>query len=332
MSQYEFDQLLQKYLAGQCDPAEEKLILDWYQDMVTQRPEPVNAREKAVIRQRIWQKLAANTTGINSTRQRIMPYGYAVAASIALLVGFGLWYYSAIPSTTRRLTGRPVAGAGLTNNSPKARPIRLEDGSLVTLKPGGTLSYPDHFGPHNRTVWLKGDAFFNVKKDPAKPFIVHTGNLVTEVLGTSFTIRASKGAKAIEVAVVTGRVSVYQAADGAHRRSREVILRPNERVTYTEQRPQLIPALVEHPVRVAPLTQPLSLVFDGLPLPEVVARLQQVYEIDIFLESDGLKTCVLNADLNDLPLHEQLDLLCRSVNAQYDIRGTSIFIRGDGCQ
>ena len=125
MSQYEFDQLLQKYLAGQCDPAEEKLILDWYEDMVTQRPEPVNAREKAVIRQRIWQKLAAHTTGAGSTRQRVTPYWYAVAAGVALLVGFGLWHdYPAMLPGTRRLVSRSRLWRMRSTFSPP-RPITI---------------------------------------------------------------------------------------------------------------------------------------------------------------------------------------------------------------
>lgn len=338
MSQYEFDQLLQKYLTGACDPAEEKLILNWYQDMTTQRPEPVDAQEKARIRQRVWQKLAMNTTQKNSPqrpaqRRPAVRYGTAIAAGVLLVITLGWWSHRTVitPATATQVTPAP-GGIEQQNNSPVPQPIRLEDGSLITLKPGGSLSYPAHFGRQNRVVSLKGEAFFQVSKDPARPFIVHTGALVTEVLGTSFSISANAGAKAIEVSVVTGRVSVYQAVDRSNRRSREVILKPNERLTYTTHSQQLIPALVDQPVQVAPPAQAQQLLFDGTPLPAVLTRLQTMYGIDIYLESDGLKACVLNADLNDLSMYEQLDLLCRSVDAQYEVRGTSIFIKGSGCR
>jgi ferric-dicitrate binding protein FerR (iron transport regulator) len=75
----------------------------------------------------------------------------------------------------------------------------LEDGSEVQLNPNSTISYPEHFGQKTRTVYLKGEAFFSIKRNPAKPFVVHTGELVTEVLGTSFTIKSYENAKAIEV-------------------------------------------------------------------------------------------------------------------------------------
>jgi ferric-dicitrate binding protein FerR (iron transport regulator) len=61
---------------------------------------------------------------------------------------------------------------------------------VVQLNPNSTISYPEHFGQKTRTVYLKGEAFFNIKRNPAKPFVVHTGDLVTEVLGTSFTIKS----------------------------------------------------------------------------------------------------------------------------------------------
>ncbi|MBC8156004.1 MAG: FecR domain-containing protein [Bacteroidetes bacterium] len=335
MSQYDFDELLQKYLAGACDPAEEQLILAWYRDMSTKRPEPVDAQSKAAIRQRIWQKLAASTTRQRSSRRPTTPY-WAVAAGLVLLVMTGIgWYAATGTGTGRDRVTAALAMAGhleLKNSSPSPQRIRLEDGSLVALKPGSTLSYPDHFGRHHRTVWLTGDAFFTVRKDPARPFMVHTGALVTEVLGTSFAIQSSDGARAIEVAVTTGRVSVYQAADQAHRRTKEVILKPNERITYSTHSQQLIPMLVARPVRVTAPTQPVNLLFDATPLPTVVARLQQLYGIDLFLESDGLNACVLNADLTELSLYDQLELVCRSVDARYEVRGTSIFIKGDGCQ
>lgn len=332
MSQHDFDELLQKYLAGACDPAEETLILAWYQDMTTQHSEPVDAREKEAIRQRVWQKIAASTTEKAALRRSAGLFRWAGAACLALLILAGIWRYGVTPAPAPVAHEGPTPGSiQLSNSSPAAQKIKLEDGSVVTLKPGATLSYPHHFGRKSRTVYLKGEAFFSVRKNPAKPFIVHTGELITEVLGTSFTIKSYPNEKAIEVAVTTGRVSVYQAADGAHRRSNEVILKPNERITYSSHSKQLIPTLVAHPVQVT-AHQPVSLHFDGTPLPDVLTRLQVVYGIDIVLESDGLTACVLNADLTDLPLHDQLDLICRSVNATNEVRGTSIFIKGTGCQ
>jgi transmembrane sensor len=333
MSQYDFDELLQKYLAGNCDPAEEKLILDWYQDMIVPSPEPVDAQTKEVIRKRVWKKLSANTIDRLKTKPRhwLSQHWMAMAACVALLIVAGIW----LTYSFRTQTGTIAHLNGsieIKNTSHKSQIIKLEDGTVISLKPTGILSYPEHFGDKNRTVYLKGEAFFQVKKNPAKPFIVHTGELVTEVLGTSFTIKSYEGAKDIEVAVTTGRVSVYQATENPSVTRKEVILKPNERITYNTQSKELIPTLVEAPLKVMPPSQPESFVFNGTPLPDVLARLQSVYGIDIFTESDAMNSCVLNADLNELPMYSQLELICKSINATYEIRGTSIFIKGKGCQ
>ncbi len=336
MSQYDFDELLQKYLAGSCDPAEEKYILAWYQTMITDSVESVPAGEQEAIRQRVWQKLAANTTNRVRKRSRAVPYLLAAAACVALLVAAGVWQYNTrTPPTQTTAERTQLQGSIETRNiSPTPQVIKLEDGTTITLKPGSRLSYPEHFGQHDRTVFLKGEALFRVKRNTSKPFIVHTGELITEVLGTSFTIKSYEGAKDIEVAVLTGRVSVYQATDRAIRNRKEVILKPNEQLAYNTSRKQLIPGLVKQPVQVIPVNQPVNFVFDAAPLPDVLARLQAVYGIDIFLESDAMSTCVLNADLSELTLFSQLELICKSMNARYEVRGTSIFIKsqGKGCQ
>jgi hypothetical protein len=64
----------------------------------------------------------------------------------------------------------------------------------------------------------------------------------------------------------------------------------------------------------------------------VLKKLENAYGIQIIVENQMLNQCVFTADLNDLPLHTQLDLICKSVNASFEQRGTSIFINGEGCK
>lgn len=333
MSQHDFDELLQKYLAGTCTPAEEQLILDWYQHQMAQSMPDVPPPEKELIRQRIWHKLTSSTGVGHRLVGWKTRYSYALITCLLLVITLGIWQFVGLLAPARLVLSPPeTAGLELNNHTPKPQTIRLEDGSTVRLTPGSQLRYPDHFGPQNRTVLLTGEAFFTIQKDLTRPFIVHTGPLITEVLGTSFSIKSKPGTEAIEVAVATGRVAVYQAADAADRQQREIILKPNERLTYSPHSQQLIPALVEAPVRVISPEPAIKLNFDETPLPQVLTRLEAIYGIDLYLESDGLRNCVLTADLNDLPLFEQLELICRSVDAHYEIRGTSIFIIGPGCR
>jgi hypothetical protein len=89
---------------------------------------------------------------------------------------------------------------------------------------------------------------------------------------------------------------------------------------------------VEKPAIIQPLTSPQSLVFDEDLLPAVLKRIAQLYGIEVVMENIDLKQCVFTGDLNGLPFLTQLDLICKSVNATSEQRGTAIFIKGEGCQ
>lgn len=89
----------------------------------------------------------------------------------------------------------------------------LEDGSTVYLAKNSSLSYPKHFRKHKREVFLTGDAFFEVSKNAKAPFVIETGQVKIEVLGTSFNVISGKNA-APSLSVRTGLVKVTLKADG----------------------------------------------------------------------------------------------------------------------
>ena len=86
--------------------------------------------------------------------------------------------------------------------------ITLPDGSLVILNSGSEIKYPQFFSANQRLVELKGEAFFEVKRDEKRPFIIQTERMTTEVLGTSFNIKAYTEGENHNVAVVSGSVKV----------------------------------------------------------------------------------------------------------------------------
>jgi transmembrane sensor len=84
----------------------------------------------------------------------------------------------------------------------------LPDGSIVKLNSGSTIYYPEFFD-NKREVTLEGEAFFEVERNPDLPFFVKTASIRTAVLGTSFNIKCYGDNTDIEVAVLSGRVSVH---------------------------------------------------------------------------------------------------------------------------
>lgn len=340
MTQYEFQELAEKYLRGDCTPDEERRMQQWASQTLTSAPPLLSLAEQPVTGRRLWRNIAARTTQLP---RRIVP-GYrawaGVAAFVTLCLTVGGWWLRD-REIDREVATVPVTGSQtarlrgvieVKNTSATSRSITLEDSSVVVLSPSSKLSYPEHFGVQTRSVLLQGEAFFAVRRNPIKPFLVHTGDLVTEVLGTSFTVKSYDDAPAIEVLVRTGRVSVYEAEPEAPRRRNGVILTPNQKVTFNKTAKTLLTGLADAPTPVKPLPHRQAMVFDDAPLSDVLITLQTSYGLEIVLENQQLAQCRFTADLNDLPLHTQLDLLCRSVGANYEQRGTVIFINGNGCR
>ena len=86
-----------------------------------------------------------------------------------------------------------------TNNSNKPQIITLSDGSSVLLQPNSKLSYPKIFTGNERKVYLSGEGFFEISKNPKKPFFVYANEIVTKVVGTSFRVKAYSDQPDVEV-------------------------------------------------------------------------------------------------------------------------------------
>ncbi|MGV3559532.1 FecR family protein [Larkinella arboricola] len=340
MNQYDFDQLLKKYLAGQCSPEEEEQVLKWSAHVLNDEREPLNTVEQKETRKRLWKQLNASAL---AKKYRIGWRQLALAAVVVLVSGLGYFFYrsATIPSSTPTVVRsssepatKPFEPSGYVvtkNTSSSPLDVTLEDGTVISLKRNSILSYPRHFDAKTRKVMLEGGAFFSVKRDATRPFLVYTGELVTQVLGTSFTIESYRNAKTIEVQVVSGRVSVYENQRQSHQNRNGMILNPNQKITFDKTAKKLVAGLVAAPLIIEQPREKSELVFEEMPLPRVLEALQKAYQIEIIVETPALETCVFTGNLNDLPLHTQLLFICKSVNASYELRGTTFFVRGDGC-
>lgn len=99
------------------------------------------------------------------------------------------------------------------NKAGQRKVIQLSDGSTIYLGAGSRLQYPEQLTGPTREISLAGEAFFDIVTDPAHPFIIHTGDIATTVLGTSFKIEAFEG-QPVTVAVATGKVKVAAQTNG----------------------------------------------------------------------------------------------------------------------
>lgn len=220
------------------------------------------------------------------------------------------------------------------NKTSVARTITFEDGTSVILQPNSAIKYPRAFKSDLREVYLTGEGFFEVKRDPARPFIVHANELVTRVLGTSFSVR-NFNQENVLVRVKTGKVSVFKEQDHlAHRKEdtlEGVVLTANQQVVYARDQMKLTKSLVENPAVLVPLAKH-DFEFTDTPIKDVFRIIEDAYGVDIVYDEEALATCYLNASLSDVPLYDKLKLICQGINATYEMMDSHIIIYGKGCR
>jgi len=224
------------------------------------------------------------------------------------------------------------------NKTEKPLLIKLEDGSLVTLTTGSSIRYPEKFAEHKREVFLVGEAFFDISKAPERPFLVYANELVTKVLGTSFTIKAYASSREVTVEVKTGRVSVFAKSDPdldakiSKRELEGVILTPNQKIIFERDEIRMVKTLVEKPEIITAVSQTPHFEFEDTPASDVFASIGKAYGIDILYDEELLKGCPLTATLDNQTLHEKLDIICKAVEASYEILDGQIIVHSRGCR
>jgi transmembrane sensor len=263
---------------------------------------------------------------------------FRIAASMALFISVGLWWSrGAVPQKSGENTvnteGVKVEEK-IVNNEDKPSSITLPDGSTVVLEKNSQIRFDKDLKGTTRTVYLTGEGLFDVVKNPNKPFIVHAGDLVTKVLGTSFRIKAFDKAANVTVNVIRGRVSVF-ANKKDKQKDPEVdglILTPNQKVEFTKVEERLRRTLIEKPVVIIPQETLQQMVFDEAPVSTILKALEKAYGVEILFDEDNLKKCELTTTLKNETLFEKLTVICKSIGATYKVVDAQVVIEGDACQ
>jgi len=293
-------------------------------------------------------QLLARILATNQQTQSIAPvrplwqnaWAYrAAAACLALLAGY--WVYSSQLSKPslyqQQLMSLAQPPLEKENLSTKPQPIRLPDGSTVLLAPHSQLRYPTNYGQQNRTVYLQGEAVFDIAKNAQKPFLVYAGEVVTKVLGTKFMVRSFEEDPKVTVTVQQGQVSVFK---GRLTRSQittdktveGVLLQPNQQVVFWRETETFAKTLVADPQPISVSQHlPVSFVFDETPVVAVLEQLKKAYGINIIYNADVLKGCQLTASLTDEPLFQKLDVIVQAIDASYEVVEGQVVIAAKGC-
>jgi ferric-dicitrate binding protein FerR (iron transport regulator) len=338
MTQEEFSKLLERYTRGECTPQEEEFILKWYDTIHASHTEAAE-EESLVTEARLWDNLQAK---IKRTKKSPFYYTWRVAAAILLLAATGAVLYFtqqvSVPtddSVAIKNFGRKYRGIELIENKTTiARLVKLADGSEVTLEPGSELRVARVFTNNKREVYLTGEAFFHVKRDTLRPFLVYANEVITKVLGTSFTVKAYKGARQTTVAVMTGKVSVSTNPEVIQKKhaTQEVILTPNQEAVYNRAINKVTKKLVDIPRIVLEKPTLFEMKYEATPVAKIFDVLEENYGVDIHYDEKILAECFLTTSMSDEGLYQRIEIICKAIGAEYTIQDTTITVTGKGCQ
>ena len=266
-----------------------------------------------------------------------------LAASVVLaFLGMAYWIFTQRPFDTsiylQQLSIRNEKMIEQKNDLTEPFTFYLPDSSAITLFPGSKLSYDMNFGNAHRDVYLSGKATFAVVKNPEKPFLVFSNEIITKVLGTQFEVSAFDKDQNVIVKVQSGQVSVYQdkgntVKDQIYSEKSGVLLMPNQQVTYKRAGEQFNKTLVDDPLLLSSNpNNPSQFIFEEIPITEVLLQVGTAYGVDLIYSHEILNGCELTANLSEVPLYGKLDIICRSIGATYEIVDGQIIVISKGCK
>ena len=326
----DINDLITKHLVRETSPDEEKELSMWinqneanrrhYEDLkktfqLTEQYFAVPAGEKLDINlNEEWAHFTAKI-GAGKTPRHLSTgqFWLRIAASVLLLmvVATLLYHYGAPNTTTYQTAGNKES-------------VILPDGTQVTLNRITSLSYAKTFGQGSRTVTLKGEAFFEVKADPERPFIILADEAKVQVLGTSFSVNAYDSIHQVEVIVQTGIVSL-RGKEGRD----QVQLAAGQKGIYSKTNEKLTSTTNNDPNFLSWNTQ--RIVFVENDLRTVIETLEKTYHVDITISADVPASCLVTVTFDKQSLESVLRVLESTLNLKYTINGNKVEITEAGC-
>lgn len=362
-----YKELLNKYLQNQCNHDELVAIISWLKDpqneiLIEQylledwtntefkgQAESTMTRESfAILKQRI---ATLDADRISLRRHKIRQILTRVAAFFILPVAIGYLAFFVFQKTAK--VEPNVVFNEITAPLGSKTSISLGDGTHVWLNSGSKLRIPQKFDGNFREVQLTGEAYFDVKKDPAHPFIVKTNKLNIKVLGTSFNVKAYPEEGTIETTLVNGLVTITKSNQDLNDKE-AVYLKPKQRATFVKETGNLILAetekkLVNEEIKVKVdkkreekiiTTKDIDteqftawkddkLVFKNEDFESLCIKLKRWYGVEINIKSESLKNYHYTGKLQKETINDVIKILQLTMPFNYEINHNVVDLWSD---
>lgn len=346
-------ELIRKFFDGKCTPEEVHQVLIWInsEEAAKELEEDFDQFEAAENKdelksEEVLKKIHDRITHLEneSFEQRIdnvRPLGnnpiskrklfekwkLGVAVSVLFTVmASAVWWFSIRreenhlvaekPSEIEYIIKETQAGEKLT--------LKLADGSIIQMNSLSKIRFPKSFSGKIREVYMQGQIFFDVQRDENRPFIVHSKDLVTSVLGTSFAIQEDSATQQSQVAVLTGKVKVSTSIKVDNEESGELLLDPMDAASFDGLKGSLNKIKVDYDNAFA--WKDRILIFRNSSFEEVLKKLESWYGVSFQLNSKIKSNKDYSGRFDDQTLEDVLIGLSFTYDFEFEIKKSIIII------
>lgn len=244
-----------------------------------------------------------------------------------------------VPETTSNSINEIIAPLGSKSK------VYLPDGTLVWLNAGSKLCYSQAYNTRHRDVYLEGEAYFKVKKNPNKPFVVKTTEINVTAYGTSFNVKAYPDESTITTTLVEGIVEI----EGTNKTLKkfEISLKPNQTLTYikklslsnisanstantkyknlspaVQKSKEAVPVVIDKNIKTSLYTswKDDKWIIEREPLNDLVVKLQRRFNVTFIYKSEALKKYKISGIIQKETLEQVLDILKLTAPLKYTIK------------
>lgn len=324
------DILIAKVAMGEAEPHEVQQLTDWENLSEANRLYVVQSKKVlgaipfvAVDTNAAWAKLKQRIEAGEEApvvpmvaKPRRLAIAWAAAASLVLLIGLGIFFnYFAGGDIPVNEFATATQNSTLTDTLP--------DGTTVFLNKNSNLNYAEN-SKGERVVKLKGEAFFEVKHNEEKPFIISVSDAYVRDIGTGFNVKEDKIANTVTVTVETGEVDFYT------KNQKGITLTAGQTGVYNGTTKAF--SKVENEANPNALSYKTKVFnFNRTTLATAVAQLNTVYGSNIVLENDNIKNCLITTDFTNEDLDVIINIITETLNLKSKKEGDKIILYGDGC-
>ena len=327
------DELLIKYFRNECSREELLFLLNWFKT-------EENENELIYYLQKHWESLSNDVadTSINYHKlldrinlniserldeKKRLPkvsafYWYQVAAVFLLIVSsvFSFYYYFQYNA--------PIDPDLQIVYNPKGEKsdLILPDGTKIWLNSESTLSYSRRFDQSERSVYLKGEAYFDVKRNDSVPFIINTSELKIKVLGTSFNVSAYPDDENVTTTLVNGAVAIEALTID---QKEDIILNPSEQANFSKADKNF--ELEKVDIELYTSWKDGRLIFKDEKFEDVATKLERWYNINIMLLDENIKNERFTGKLEYETLEQLLEMVNMTTPIHYTISGDKVLIK-----